>query len=109
MLIYTEDRETFERDIFMPRFALLVEHASYYTRRMDNIDSCYFFETARLKFWQKRNEILDSTDILRVWVEALKQTAREEYEWELEFWCVPFRRRFRGPWLANLVMRFKEP
>jgi hypothetical protein len=105
-------QEEFEAEIFPTRLALLFEHASYYTRRMSNEDSRRFFETARLKFWQMQNDIGISAPapaILRVWVEALKRTAREQRFWSLQYSTCPFRRLVRGPLFARLVMHFKEP
>ena len=56
-MIYTEDRETFERDMFRPPFmARMLEMAGRYARchtgRLSSKDKGELFEAAVEKFWE---------------------------------------------------------
>ena len=81
-LIYTEDRETFERDMMRPPHAArLMEHAGRFVGRLDNADKDALLQTALDEFWETREQIKEMQDILRLWVKALETAARRRPRW----------------------------
>lgn len=107
--IYTEDRETFEREMFAQRrLAIMFEHASYYTRRMSVESSFAFFEAARIEFWKLRNEI-PNHGIFPCWYKALQRAAMTRPHWWFWFSTLPFWRAISGKRLVQLVHTFREP
>jgi hypothetical protein len=85
-MIYTEDRATFEDQIFQPpRTARLMAEASRYVSRMEAADRDAFMRTAFERFYELRNKIQTSDGIRRYWVEALNQTAATRPFWKIWF------------------------
>ena len=85
-MTYTEDRETFERDMFRPPFmARMLEMAGRYARchagRLSSKDKGELFEVAVEKFWQLRDTVRSSNDVYRVWELALKAAATSRERW----------------------------
>lgn len=84
MSLYTEDRETFERQILQPPHAArLMEHAARFVGRLRNDDKDALLKVALDEFWERREEIKDSQDILTLWVEVLEYSARRRPRWHL--------------------------
>ena len=81
-LIYTEDRETFERQMMRPPHAArLMEHAGRFVGRLDNADKDALLQTALDEVWDTREQIETAQDILTVWVHALQYSARRRPRW----------------------------
>lgn len=81
-LIYTEDRETFERQMMRPPHAArLMEHAGRFVGRLDNADKDALLKVALDEFWDTREQIETAQDILTVWVHALQYSARRRPRW----------------------------
>lgn len=85
MSVYTEDRETFERQMFYtpPYAARNAEHAGRYVGRLDNADKDALLKMALDRFWETREKIKETQDILRLWVGALEYAARRRPKWHL--------------------------
>jgi hypothetical protein len=84
-LTYTEDRETFERQMFRtpPHAARLAEHAGRYIGRLTNGDKEMLLADAILQFWEMRDQIKETQDILKLWVKALEYAAKRRPKWHL--------------------------
>lgn len=81
-MTFTEDRETFERQMMRPPHAArLMEHAGRFVGRLDNKDKDALLQTALDEFWESRNQIKETQDILRLWVKALELSARRRPKW----------------------------
>jgi hypothetical protein len=81
-LIYTEDRETFERDMFRPpHMARMLEAAGRYSGRMGDKDRVAFFQLALDAFWALRDTVHVTADIQRNWDRALKTAATSRDRW----------------------------
>ena len=79
---YTEDRETFERQMMSPPHAArLMEHAGRFIGRLDNADKEALLKDALDQFWATRDHIKEMQDILRLWVKALEHSARRRPSW----------------------------
>lgn len=79
-MIYTEDREQFERDILQPgRFARLLERAGRYLDGLDDKDA--FLKAALDVMWERRGEVTDTTGLLLIWDEALRYAASSRPRW----------------------------
>jgi hypothetical protein len=84
MSVYTEDRETFERQMMQPPHAArLMEHAGRYTGRLVNADKEALLQVALDKFWETRERIKETSDILKLWIKALEFSARRRPKWHL--------------------------
>lgn len=84
MSIFTEDREVFEQQMLAPPHAArLMEHASRYVGRLDNGDKLAFLKDALDQFWKTREEIKETRDILKTWLNALEYAARRRPKWHL--------------------------
>lgn len=80
----TEDRETFEREIFRPpHLARLLDISGEFIGRLDKQDREYFLYRTMGNFWESRAGIKVMNDISRLWVAALQQTANERLSWEI--------------------------
>ena len=96
-MIYTEDRETFERQFFKPPFlARMLERIGKYIDGLD--DKTAFILLAHEKFWQLRNQIKSADDVTKVWEEALKQAAFTRPRWLMH--CGPALERQR--WVRSI-------
>lgn len=81
-MTYTEDRETFERDIFRPpHVARMLEHAGRYVGSMTKADKDAFLELALDHMWERRAFIKQTSDIQRMWELALQDAARSRLRW----------------------------
>lgn len=83
-MTFTEDRETFERQILQPPHAArLMEHAGRFVGRLDNDDKDALLRIALDQFWETRGQIKETQDILTLWVRALEYAARRRPRWHL--------------------------
>lgn len=83
-MTYTEDRETFERQLSQPPHAArLMEHAGRFVGRLDNNDKDALLKDALDKLWETRNRIKTTQDILTLWVDALAFAARRRPRWHV--------------------------
>lgn len=83
-MTFTEDRETFERQILQPPHAArLMEHAGRFVGRLDNDDKDALLRIALDQFWETRDQIKETQDILTLWVRALEYAARRRPRWHL--------------------------
>lgn len=83
-MTYTEDRETFERQMSQPPHAArLMEHAGRFVGRLDNADKDALLHVALDEFWARRDYIKDTQDILEQWVKSLEYSARRRPKWHL--------------------------
>ena len=83
-VIYTEDRDTFERDMFRPPHAArMLEATGLFTGRMRDADKEAFLELALDTFWALRNTIHNCADIQKNWLRALKTAALSRDKWLL--------------------------
>lgn len=85
-MIYTEDRATFERDMFRPPFmARLLDIAGRYAHcpagRISADDKEELYKLALDKFWELRDTVRFSNDVYRVWENALKAAAATREKW----------------------------
>jgi nicotinamide mononucleotide adenylyltransferase len=81
-MTYTEDRATFERDIFRPPYlARMLERAGVYVGSMRQSDRDAFSQTAMEEFWWLRDKVKDANDITRVWELALRYAALSRKTW----------------------------
>ncbi len=81
-MTYTEDRETFERDLRKPpHFARMCEHAGRFTGRLTKVDRDTFLEMAYERLWCDRSNIRETSDILLRWIDALRYAARTRKRW----------------------------
>lgn len=81
-MTYTEDRDTFERQMLQPPHAArLMEHAGKFVGRLDNADRDTLLTDALDQFWARRDAIKETQDILTVWVGALEFAARRRPRW----------------------------
>src|ERR1700675_769846 len=79
-MIYTEDREQFERDILHPgRFARLLERAGRYIDGLQDKEA--FLETALDIMWERRSEVQNANGLLAMWDEALSTAALTRSRW----------------------------
>lgn len=84
MSIYTEDRETFERQMSQPPHAArLMEHAGRFVGRLDNADKNALLKMALERFWNTREQIKTTQDILKLWIKALEFAALRRPNWHL--------------------------
>lgn len=83
-MTFTEDRETFERDIFKPpHLARMLDVAGEFTGRLDKADREWFLCAAMEQLWEMRESVKVMNDINRLWVLALEETA-----WVRPYWIV---------------------
>lgn len=83
-MTFTEDRETFERQILQPPHAArLMEHAGRFVGRLDNDDKDALLRIALDQFWETHGQIKETQDILTLWVRALEYAARRRPRWHL--------------------------
>ena len=83
---YTEDRETFERQLFRPPHAArMTEHAGRFVERLDRDDKDALLKDALDWFWEHRGLIQETQDILRTWVKALEHAAGRRPVWRTWF------------------------
>lgn len=81
-MTYTEDRETFERDLFKPpHCARMLDHAGKFVGRLSRVDKDTFLELAMDRFWADRASIKETSDILLRWIDALRYAARTRKTW----------------------------
>ena len=82
---FTEDRDTFERQLLQtpPHAARLAEHAGRFVGRLDNDDKDALLKDALDQFWETRNQIKETQDILTLWVKALEHAARRRPRWHV--------------------------
>jgi hypothetical protein len=100
-MIYTEDRQTFEDQIFQPpRTARMLAEAARYTSRMETVDRDAFMRVAFERFFDLREKFRDASDIRKYWVEALNQAAATRPFWKIWFTWHEFKwvkgREWRG-------------
>lgn len=83
-LASTEDRETFEREIFRPpHLARLLDITGEFTGRLDKADREFFLTRASDMFWENRAAIKVANDIPRLWVAALQELAKGRRCWRI--------------------------
>src|SRR5579859_1142441 len=81
-MTYTEDRETFEVQLFRPPHAArMTEHAGYFVERLDSTDKEALLKDALDRLWETRGLIHETRDVLRTWVEALEYAAARRPRW----------------------------
>lgn len=82
-MIYTEDRETFERDLFNkpPHCARLAVHIGTYTCKLSPSDAEQFVKRAVDNLWDNRGKIKTAPDILRLWIAACDSVAKSRPTW----------------------------
>lgn len=81
---YTEDRETFEAQIFRPpHLARMLEISGEFTGRLDSLDRDFVVKQSLDRFWDVRGEIKVSNDVERKWVESLQWVAMSRPRWEV--------------------------
>ena len=81
-MTYTEDRAAFEHDIFRPpHLARMLEHAARYVGKLAPGDKDLLLSVAMDQFWETRNGIRKTADILRLWDTALRGAARTRDRW----------------------------
>lgn len=81
-MTYTEDRETFERQMYQPPHAArLMEHAGRFVGRLSSVDKDALLRIALDEFWARRAFIKDTQDILEQWVKSLEYSARRRPRW----------------------------
>lgn len=81
-MTFTEDRETFERQMMAPPHAArLMDHAGRFIGRLDNTDKQAFLEMALDEFWARRDLIKATQDILLQWVKSLEFAAKRRPQW----------------------------
>lgn len=81
-MTYSEDRDTFERDIFRPPYlARMLERTGQYSGQMRPADRDMFTRVALEEFWWLRGKIKVSNDITRVWEKALRHAALSRPLW----------------------------
>lgn len=82
MSVYTEDRETFERQMLQPPHAArLMDHAGRFIGRLSNTDKDMLLKDALDEFWARRDLIKESQGILLQWVKALEFAAKRRPRW----------------------------
>lgn len=85
-MTFTEDRETFEAQLFRPPHAArMTEHAGHFTERLDKNDKNALLTMALDRFWETREQIKETQDILRLWVKALEFAAGRRPRWQTWF------------------------
>jgi hypothetical protein len=85
-MTYTEDRATFEDQIFQPpRTARLMAEASRYVSRMEAADREAFMRITFERFYELRNMLKCSDDIRRYWIVALNAAAATRQFWKIWF------------------------
>lgn len=83
-MTYTEDRETWERQMSQPPHAArLMDHAGRFVGRLDNADKDALLRMALDEFWARRDFIKETQDILSQWVKALEYASRRRPRWHL--------------------------
>lgn len=81
-MTFTEDRETFERQLLQPPHAArLMEHAGRFVGRLDNADKGALLQLALDHFWDTRSQIKETQDILTLWVKSLEFAAKRRPKW----------------------------
>jgi|ERR1700674_1351916 len=101
-MIYTEDRDTFARDLFRPPFlARMIEDAGRYTGRMSQEDRDWVIELALDRFWELRNTIYTSYGLRDRWIDALNYAVASRPRWRIWYgWVLEFEwvkgSRWRG-------------
>ncbi len=81
-MTYTEDRDTFEREMFRPPHAArMLEATRRYAARMGAKDRGEFFQAALDAFWALRDTVRVTDDIRRNWERALKTAAVSRSRW----------------------------
>lgn len=81
-MTFTEDRETFERQMMQPPHAArLMEHAGRFVGRLDNSDKEALLNMALDNFWCTRSQIKETQDILTLWVRSLEIAAKRRPKW----------------------------
>lgn len=81
-MTYTEDRETFERDIFRPpHVARMLEQAGRFVGAMTKADKDALLGIALANMWELRNDITCASSISIVWNASLKLAARSRDRW----------------------------
>lgn len=79
-MIYTEDRKKFEDQFFKPPFlARMLERTGKYIDGLDDKDA--FLALVHEEFWDLRDKIKDSNDVLVKWEMALEYAARSRPCW----------------------------
>lgn len=83
-MTFTEDREQFERVMLQPPHAArLMDHAGRFVGRLDNADKQALLELALDSFWERRDAIKETQDILTQWVKSLEFAAKRRPKWHL--------------------------
>lgn len=91
-MTYTEDRELFERDLFKPPYtARMIARAGEYTGALNAADRSLILGMALDNFWELRDEIHTSNDVLRVWDRALARAVRSRPQWRVWWGLVEWR------------------
>lgn len=95
-MTYTEDRETFEAQLFRPPHAArMSEHAGYFVERLEKHDKDALLTDAVDRLWSTRGQIHETQDILRTWIKALEFAAERRTEWRT-WWNVYEVRMVKG-------------
>lgn len=83
---YTEDRETFESQLFRPPHAArMTDHAGHFVERLDKDDKAVLLKDALDRLWETRDQIHTAQDILRTWIKALEFAANKRPHWRTWF------------------------
>lgn len=81
-MTYTEDRETFERDLLRPPHqARMLDYAGKYVGRLTKVDKNTLLEVAIEYLWNRRDQIKETSDILTTWIAALNFAAKTRKKW----------------------------
>lgn len=83
-MTFTEDRETFEAQLFRPPHAArMSEHAGRFVGRLDDADKEILLGDALDRLWETRCLIHKTQDILCTWIDALKFAAERRPQWRV--------------------------
>lgn len=79
-------REAFEAQLFRaPHAARMTDHAGHFVERLDKTDKEALLTMALDRFWETREQIKETQDILRLWVKALEFAAKRRPKWQVWF------------------------
>lgn len=78
-----EDPEKFFAAILRPPHqARMIEHAGQFVKWLGRQDKEMLLADAQVRFWETREQIKETGDILKLWIKALEFAARRRPKWQ---------------------------
>ena len=85
-----DPRDAFAEEFFRPpHLARMLECAGQYTGRLCRADRDLILDLALENFWEMRESIHTSNDVLRMWDRALARAALTRPRWQVAVFSVP--------------------